>query len=424
MENIKLLNSKFRMLAVALLGIALMLIMAPKAKAQTYNVSNSSACTLQDAFNAVNTGAASGSCLAGDPAPTMNTITLAPETFTLGSILPVSNGASLTLVGAGPGQTIIDGAGSYNINIQTGSTSNYIFSGFTIQNTDGSPINVEFLSGGGSGSVELNSLIVRNNIKCTSRLCVSIGNKGEGTVNVSVSRSSFYGNSSNLGILGLINPSTSGILISSVVNNTFSENTGTAIETYSTSSGDSKVSMINNTIVDNQFTDSSTAGAFGIFAGNVAFELTNNVLSGNTSINCPNVESGVVSNGGNISSDDSCSSYFNQTNDKNNTPPLLQAAVTDDGYYVYPITNSSPAYNNGISNGAPATDQRGVSRPQAAAFDSGAYELIVSTPAPTPTPSNNGSLASTGNDARIPLAIAILLVSIGTVGSVIAFKRR
>ncbi len=47
----------------------------------------------------------------------------------------------------------------------------------------------------------------------------------------------------------------------------------------------------------------------------------------------------------------------------------------------------SSALNSGTSTGAPATDQRGIARPQGAGFDMGAYEAVPApTPTPTPTP--------------------------------------
>jgi hypothetical protein len=62
-----------------------------------------------------------------------------------------------------------------------------------------------------------------------------------------------------------------------------------------------------------------------------------------------------------------------------------------NGAFVLPLLAGSPAIDTGTDAGAPAADQRGVSRPQdgdgngSAIVDIGAFEF-TNTPTPTPTP--------------------------------------
>jgi hypothetical protein len=82
----------------------------------------------------------------------------------------------------------------------------------------------------------------------------------------------------------------------------------------------------------------------------------------------------IISLGHNLDSENSC--QFNQAGDLINTDPLLGPLQDNGGptsTCALPIT--SPAVDAGDNNGAPATDQRGVSRPQGIYVDIGAYEL-------------------------------------------------
>ena len=134
----------------------------------------------------------------------------------------------------------------------------------------------------------------------------------------------------------------------------------------------------------------------------------------------PGTNGTITSNGGNISDDNTCATYFIATNDLNETDALISPLALDMGTYVRAINASSPAYNNAISAGAPSTDQRGVARPQEGGYDSGAYEYV--TPEPTPTPSP-GNLAPTGWDTRLPVVLATLFVLAGLTGVGYALKK-
>jgi uncharacterized repeat protein (TIGR01451 family) len=103
----------------------------------------------------------------------------------------------------------------------------------------------------------------------------------------------------------------------------------------------------------------------------VAFNGTNGVVSA------------LTSRGHNISSDGSLASSFTQPGDLNNTDPKIGPLADNGGpTFTHALLAGSPALDAAQGSGAPATDQRGVARPQGAGFDIGAFELQVAT-APT-----------------------------------------
>ena len=77
-------------------------------------------------------------------------------------------------------------------------------------------------------------------------------------------------------------------------------------------------------------------------------------------------------------------------------PPL--GALADNGgpTRTHALLAGSAAVNAGTSTGAPATDQRGVTRPQGAGVDIGAFEQGGATPVPVPGPSGSGGGCSVG----------------------------
>ncbi len=96
----------------------------------------------------------------------------------------------------------------------------------------------------------------------------------------------------------------------------------------------------------------------------------------------------IVSGDYNLDSGDFCG--FTQPHDLRNTNPLLGPLQVNapGSTATHALLAGSPAVDRGgtSANGCPATDQRGVSRPQGGACDIGAYELIPPNPAPPPRP--------------------------------------
>ncbi|MBK8268690.1 MAG: putative metal-binding motif-containing protein [Planctomycetes bacterium] len=84
------------------------------------------------------------------------------------------------------------------------------------------------------------------------------------------------------------------------------------------------------------------------------------------------------SSGGSNIVGDTSGATFTQPTDKPNTNPLLSAlALNAPGTTAtHALAPTSPAVNMASAAWAPAADQRGVTRPQGAGDDIGAYELI------------------------------------------------
>ena len=88
--------------------------------------------------------------------------------------------------------------------------------------------------------------------------------------------------------------------------------------------------------------------------------------------------SNITSSGFNLSSDNSCASYFNQASDQNNKPAQLGPLANNGGFRLThlplpPIAGGTGPIDNG-SCPVGSFDQRGVSRPQGLACDIGAVE--------------------------------------------------
>ena len=87
---------------------------------------------------------------------------------------------------------------------------------------------------------------------------------------------------------------------------------------------------------------------------------------------------GNITDGGhNLSSDASCA--FTAVGSMNNTDPKLGPLADNGGpTLTMALLPGSPAIDAGSAVGAPATDQRGVPRPQGAGVDIGAFEYLYS----------------------------------------------
>jgi hypothetical protein len=127
----------------------------------------------------------------------------------------------------------------------------------------------------------------------------------------------------------------------------------------------------------------------------------------------------ITSTGGNLSDDNSCSSYFTHPTDQNNVAALAASLspLADNGGYVptMALLETSPAVDAGVTVSGLTTDARGQTRPQGNAYDSGAYESpftrTTTTPAP-PTDDGEG-LAESGAMIVGILAIAVVMVGAG-----------
>jgi hypothetical protein len=133
-----------------------------------------------------------------------------------------------------------------------------------------------------------------------------------------------------------------------------------------------------------RITNSTITGNPRGVAGGPSVEIHNSIVAANTTSNCI-IVGGATSLGHNLSSDASCP--FNGPGDLNSVEPQLTGLQENGGptptHGLYP---NSPAIDGGDNAGCPATDQRGVARPQGAACDIGAYEYVVPTTRPPTAP--------------------------------------
>ncbi len=423
--------------AIAFLACLLFLLLAPRAHAQTYNITPSSSCTLGDALVAAASESVFGACPAGDS--TLDTINASAGTYTLTSAIPpLSTAGDISLVGAGATSTIISGAGftGLTINSTTG-TNTFSVSNITLRDFVSSSVDPAFgaVVFNIDANISANNLIVTNNtcIDENIPICFLFASFSETPIVISFSNSAFFSNTTAVLIAAtngnLIFPDPpdppfilpGGGVTLNITNNTFSNNTGTIVGLTNWTDGtEAIVNLVNNTFANNTVSIGAVVQLnFPPIEGHPKFLATasfrNNIFYSNLDgdaipTTCPAIvepSASFISLGGNISDDSTCAGFFSNTNDLNSTDALLEPLTLDLGTWVRAITKNSPAFNNAIAFGSPSTDQRGIGRPQLGGFDSGAYELFVTEPATPDT------LAPTGTDIRLPAAIATLLVIYG-----------
>ena len=313
-------------------------------------------------------------------------------TLTSGELLI---GKNLTISGPGASSVAIS-ANNLSRVFEIGSAFTVAISGLTIQNGK---------SDNGGGIYNGGTLMLSNSTLSSN----SASSNGGGIANygtLTVTNSTLSGNSAVAAGGGFVN--SGGTL--TVTNSTLSGNSvtgggfvtgggifiygGTATVTNSTLSGNSAwagggiytlyatVMLANNTISSN----SAPYGGGGIFVYNGTATAKNTILAnGPSGGNCYQP---LTSQGHNLSDDSSCSSYFNQTGDLNNTPagldpsgpknnggPSQTIALLATSPAVKAIPLNPTNYCTDV-NGAPVTtDQRGFARPAGPACDIGAFEL-------------------------------------------------
>jgi hypothetical protein len=281
---------------------------------------------------------------------------------------------SFTLMGPGDGatSTIIDG-GEGDCVLCVSGGSNISIGAFTIQNGKAS----EAAGGLGvySGStVSVNDCVIKDNVGRDGGGVGVYPGGWLGMVNCAITGNGGGGIHNDGGTADLTNCTISG--------NTASSSAywvGGGIRNLGTSYA--AMTLTNCTVVDNHATGSPGQGG-GFYNDNYStITFKNTIVANNTAVsgnNGYNNGGTVTSQGYNLDSEDSCG--FNQLTDKINTDPLL-GPLQGNGGPKYTLTHAllsgSPAIDAGTSDGAPATDQRGVARPKREAYDIGAYELDV-----------------------------------------------
>ena len=363
-----------------------------------------------------------------------DTIIIPAGTFTLTSLFELAIDKSLTLTGAGSGDTIIqaaigEGIADFRVfNITNGEvaiSSVVIRHGqldiglgggirntgtLTITNTKVGGNRAQHAGGiSNDGMLNLTDSIISGNR--------AVGGNGGGIRNtgtLTITNSTVRGNTGDnagggISTNGMLNLTLSRISGNSGGDGSGIRNFGTVNLANSTISGNAAVSdggginndatfnMTNSTITGN--TANNRAG--GVLNGdNGTVNLVNGIIAGNTAATRPDCFGLFTSLGHNLIGNTSACAFTPATGDLVNVDPLL-GPLRDNGgpTLTHALLPGSPAIDSGDDAACPATDQRGVARPQGAHCDIGAFEFAPGANFP-PTASNQ-AVTTTGDRSVI-----------------------
>lgn len=371
-------------------------------------LNNDGDCSLREAIQAVNTRSSVDACPAGTGD---DLIVLSAGAYVLSiagqnedlnmtgdlDVFPwLSLGGTVTIQGAGVGATIIDGNELDRVFHLIKSDSTLILRDLTVRN--GKLANAAGAGILSLGALELRNVVIENNSAGTSSssvgggFCIGCGaGTGSGVLeNVVIRLNEAYRG----GAIFSNRPLT--ITATSIISNT--ARFGGAIENF----GD--LSLINSTVSGNRATSNvggirhndkalsliNTTIAYnergGVWVGEPTPPYTptaavkNSIIAFNAGgpwTNC--IGTGLVTSGGhNLSNDSTCASWFTASGDLNAVDPQLSPLRDNGGPTpTHGLPPGSPAVNAGTNVGCPATDQRGVTRPQGVRCDIGAFEANV-----------------------------------------------
>lgn len=344
-------------------------------------------CSLREAIIAANGDVAVDACAAGSGADVISvpagTYTLslagAGEDVAASGDIDLSDGAGVTIDGAGARSTTIDADGIDRVFHLTPGVGNVLIGDLTVTggNTAG--------GGGGvlveDGSLTLEDVHVAGNSATADGGGIEIVGGG-----AEINGSLVSSNASDADGGGMAIGVAAGAI--TVTNSTFYDNTAATVGggIYAAGGG---VSLRSLTVSGNS--SGSAGGVFAEGAASPSFEDT--IVAGNTGFQCD--LAGSASSGGNTYSDSTCpAGGFDQIDVD---PALIFEAPgtpADNGGPTDTIALSatSPAidFRVAILPACAATDQRGEARPQdgdddaIALCDSGAYEYVLPPPPPPP----------------------------------------
>ena len=343
-----------------------------------------------------------------------DTINVPGGTYTLTSG-QLTIGKQLTLAGAGARSTIVSGGGNSRVFL-TGNNVGITLSGMTIT---GGKADVSSLTDcqGGGGICNLGNLTISDSAIVDNVANVNINNQnaqgGGGIFNngdaITITNSTIARNQANITISGTGIANGGGGYFDNgdgltITNSTVTGNTATVNGNATSRNGGGGIYLNGAalTVTNVTLASNTTGGAVPTSGGNLFIDnnpasraplFKNSIVSGGSApsgVNCDGFAvSGNVStassSGGNVESANTCN--FAQANDKRDTDPLL-AALADNGGQTdtRALQAGSPALDAAAGCPPPATDQRGVARPQGAGCDSGAFELqpvaVVAPPPP------------------------------------------
>ena len=304
---------------------------------------------------------------------------------------------SLTIVGAGARGTTISGTGQSRVFDVTGGTVS--ISGVTVTGGDGvdTPGGTASAGGGilldGATLTLADSTVTGNQTMGTGE---GSGIQADGSLTVLRSTISFNSGpgSNRAGGIGFAGGGALQVLDSTLAHNTL-ESGGLGAAIYVNSAG--TVALTNDTL------DLDSAGATGsvldLNGGGFSAMIANTIVAGGSSGSCSRMPATSPSQGGNIDDQNLCE--FTASTDHSSTDPQLGALQNNGGLTDTQLPAvASPPIDAGVDAACPATDQRGVPRPQGPHCDSGAVERMRPA-AGSPTVSNitttGASVTATAN---------------------------
>jgi CSLREA domain-containing protein len=353
-------------------------------------------CSLREAITAANTDAAYGGCTAGSGT---DTITLPAGTYTLtiagagedanttgdlditGPLTINGAGGTIIQAGATPGSGIdrvFDVIGAIPVNISdvtiengkcTACNGGGILNGGTLTVTNSVFLANSAQYGGGISNNNGGTLTVMNSTFSGNSASVGGGIQNDSGM-VDVANSTFSGNSSVGGQGGGIYNLFSNLL--TVTNSTFSAN--------SANYGGGIMNFGSLTVKNSTFSANSAIDGGGIWNFST-LQLINTILANSTSSgDCYN-DSGntIATNTNNLLETNVSPGHLCGTPAVTTDPGLGVLADNGGPTQTFAITSTSSAFNAGDNATCAATDQRGVTRPQGAQCDIGAYESTVPT---------------------------------------------
>ena len=362
-----------------------------------------------------------------------DTIAVAAGTYNtaLGETLPLDISTSLTISGAGAGSTLIDGGGSkQEVSISSGVTAT--LQSLTVENgraaTGGGIINSggaaltltnvalsnNFAAAGNGGGIENGGSATVTNVTLSNNTASATEGGGIDNGSTAMLANVTLSNNTAADGGGIFNNGGSTLTLTDATLNgnsasaTFGggvENRGTATLTNVTFSGNSALhggglsndaffgstatATLSNVTLSGNSASSSGGGIFNYVAsGTATLTLQASIVANSPSGgDCAKLSGTLTSKGGNVGDDASCS--LTQPSDAASTNPLLAPLALNPG----PNNNTDVPQTTALQPGSPAidrvpsslcpppaTDERGVVRPQGPACDSGAYEMIQTPP--------------------------------------------
>ncbi len=327
---------------------------------------------MREAIQAANSDSAVDACAAGSGADTI-VVPAGVYTLTIGGSGEDANQTGdldilrdLTINGAGAANTIIQQATAdrvFDIPLFTPATIVTI-SGLTIQNGRAGG------TGGSGGGIRSDGTLTVTNSTISGNTASGAGGGIRGNGALIVTNSTISGNSSSSGGGGIENNFGTLTVTSSTISNNSAGAGGGGIENKNTAT-------VTSSTLSGNADDQSGGGGFGGGAiRNTSSASLKDTVVDNSRPSGTNCSGSLTSSGHNLSSDASCATSFTASGDLNSTNPKLGLLANNGGpTQTQALLTGSPAIDAGSADcPPPATDQRGVARPQGAACDIGAFE--------------------------------------------------